>query len=398
MEVDGQGSRPSGEEDRLEGHSRPGHVEAQLGGLWASRIRPLPARAHEPGLLHLRAFRRRVRLLRRHRQALRPDPRGRASAPTLPESGGSSARSSITARPRTTCSRRCSCTAEAMPMRRTSRRRTCSSCRGSRGTVWSPSTRPMAPSSPTIRCYVLTAPWMNADARAAAEKFRRWLAPKITTQNAARIFRMRRPAGLAELEPPEPDVLAAIQDAWHEDRKPANIVVVMDTSLSMGRGRPLGGRPAGVALVPRGFHQRTGFARHLRRRDRDQRPARRGRRPGAGDLRCDRRALPGWRRARVPGSHPGARTLRALDDRERINAVVVLSDGAGTSEGREELLPEDRGGAGHGRHRRSHLHRRLRGRRATPRRSRRSPRGPWPVLLGGPKDINDVYRRILSYF
>ena len=82
---------------------------------------------------------------------------------------------------------------------------------------------------------VLAAPWVSAEARAAGELFSRWLTPRITAKNAAESgFRARRPTGLTLLELPQPQVLAAIREAWHKDRKPANIVLVVDTSSSMG--------------------------------------------------------------------------------------------------------------------------------------------------------------------
>ncbi len=70
-------ARLAGEEDRLERHHRPGHLETG----WAAHGHPEYGQfklGHtNPGYLDLRAFRGRIRLLRRHRQAVRAEPRRR---------------------------------------------------------------------------------------------------------------------------------------------------------------------------------------------------------------------------------------------------------------------------------------------------------------------------------
>jgi Ca-activated chloride channel homolog len=188
---------------------------------------------------------------------------------------------------------------------------------------------------------VLAASWVSADARAAAEGFRSWLKPRITPKNAAASnFELRRPKGLVEREPPKPEVFAAIQRAWHEDRKPANIVVVLDTSNSMATDGRLEDAKRGL----------LSFLRALRSEDRVALVT-------SGD--SIKTNIPlgvlGKRRPQVFGAVSGlfergdkpvyaavskARDLlRARDDSDRINAVVVLSDGAGTTDaGLEELL------------------------------------------------------------
>ncbi len=98
---------------------------------------------------------------------------------------------------------------------------------------------------------VLDAPWVTASQRRAAESFRAWLARRLDPVTAARFgFRpadvsakpaapMTRANGVDPDEPrrvlglPEPRVLAAIKRAWREDRKPANVLLVVDTSGSM---------------------------------------------------------------------------------------------------------------------------------------------------------------------
>jgi Ca-activated chloride channel homolog len=99
--------------------------------------------------------------------------------------------------------------------------------------------------------FVLDAPWVSAKQKAGAEEFQKFLAEEITPEVAARSgFRPadRETAAVAPitaengadpkqpertLQLPEPRVLAAIKKAWRRDRKPANILLVLDTSGSM---------------------------------------------------------------------------------------------------------------------------------------------------------------------
>ena len=111
---------------------------------------------------------------------------------------------------------------------------------------------------------VLDAPWVGAEQARAADVFRRFLASALTPELAGRYFFRPATGGAmpAEisaangadpaqprrvLEPPDPPVLAAIRRAWRLDRKPANIMLVIDTSQSMTderAPRPRQGRPA----------------------------------------------------------------------------------------------------------------------------------------------------------
>jgi Ca-activated chloride channel homolog len=98
---------------------------------------------------------------------------------------------------------------------------------------------------------LLDAPWVSRAERAAAGRFREFLAERIDPERAARFG--FRPAEL-EQEPvapvseengvdpaqpervlglPEPRVLDLIRRSWREDRKPANVLLVVDTSGSM---------------------------------------------------------------------------------------------------------------------------------------------------------------------
>jgi Ca-activated chloride channel homolog len=99
--------------------------------------------------------------------------------------------------------------------------------------------------------FVLGGQWVSPAQRAAAEAFQEYLAEQITSEVAAESG--FRPADLDEqpappitsengadpsqptqiLSLPSPPVLAKIRGAWREDRKPANVMLVVDVSGSM---------------------------------------------------------------------------------------------------------------------------------------------------------------------
>jgi Ca-activated chloride channel homolog len=98
---------------------------------------------------------------------------------------------------------------------------------------------------------VLDAPWVSGAERAAAGRFQRFLAERIDPELAARFgFRpadleqapvapVSKENGVDPAQPervlglPEPRVLDQIRRSWREDRKPANVLLVVDTSGSM---------------------------------------------------------------------------------------------------------------------------------------------------------------------
>jgi Ca-activated chloride channel family protein len=99
--------------------------------------------------------------------------------------------------------------------------------------------------------FTMKGPWVTTAQAAGAKAFQSYLAKEITPAVAAKSgFRPadRKVAPVAPitaangadpkqpervLVPPEPRVLAAIKNAWRRDRKPANILLVLDTSGSM---------------------------------------------------------------------------------------------------------------------------------------------------------------------
>src|SRR4051812_32285470 len=100
---------------------------------------------------------------------------------------------------------------------------------------------------------VMTAPWVRPAQRRAAERFGTWLRGQLTPAMVSRAgFRPGDPDQRAlppidaahgtdpaqpktVLAPPDPAVLARVKRLWREDRKPANVMVVVDTSGSMSQ-------------------------------------------------------------------------------------------------------------------------------------------------------------------
>ncbi len=118
--------------------------------------------------------------------------------------------------------------------------------------------------------FALKAPWVTPAQAAGTKAFQQYLAKEITPQVAARSgFRPsnRATAPVAPISaangadpkqpdrvlvPPEPRVLAAIKTAWRRDRKPANILLVLDTSGSMATEDRLKRAKAGLEVFFRG--------------------------------------------------------------------------------------------------------------------------------------------------
>ena len=208
--------------------------------------------------------------------------------------------------------------------------------------------------------YVLTAPWMNADARAAAEdsaggslrRSQQRTPPDRLSRPSAGCARRARAAG-ARRARRDPGRVARGPQAGQYRRRDGH--VELD-----GRGRAAGGGPAGAALVPAGALVAGPVrARHLRR------PSRRTSRSvcwASGGRRSPVRSTGSSRPATSPSTRQSARRSSpcAHSTTGAGSTRSWCSPTGGTSEGTHGAAPEDRGGAGHGRHRRSHLHRRLR--------------------------------------
>jgi Ca-activated chloride channel family protein len=111
---------------------------------------------------------------------------------------------------------------------------------------------------------VLDADWVTPEQREGARAFQRFLEKEITPKVAAdHGFRPADPDeepvppltaanGVDptqpehELQPPEPRVLALLKRTWREDRKPANVLLVLDTSGSMAEESRLSNAKQGL--------------------------------------------------------------------------------------------------------------------------------------------------------
>jgi Ca-activated chloride channel family protein len=196
---------------------------------------------------------------------------------------------------------------------------------------------------------VLDGSWVSASEKRAAEAFQKFLEQQITPQLAARYgFRpsdlrkkpvapITRANGADPSEPqrvlglPEPRVLATVKRTWRADRKPANVLLVLDTSGSMNGEHRLDRAKQGLDTF---FRQvaptdRVGL---LIFSDRIQplvpvAPFRANR----GVLRSDvRQLIADGGTAFFDATIDGFDRVRALHDKSHINAVVVLTDGEDT--------------------------------------------------------------------
>jgi Ca-activated chloride channel homolog len=201
---------------------------------------------------------------------------------------------------------------------------------------------------------VLNADWVSEEQAQGAEAFQRFLSEEITPERAAESG--FRPAA-ADTEPvapiveengvdpskpervldlPDPRVLAAIRGAWTEDRKPSNILLVVDVSGSMNQEGRMERAKQGLEV----------FFEQVARQDRvgllafsdELRPL-----VGIGHGQRNRRRLERAVRGLVPyggtaffdATVVGVRQVRELAGPDRINAVVLLTDGEDTDSRRD---------------------------------------------------------------
>jgi Ca-activated chloride channel family protein len=197
---------------------------------------------------------------------------------------------------------------------------------------------------------VLDAPWVDPGQATAARGFVRWLRKRVTPATAAKLgFRAGGDATAAPvpidqahgadpaqparvLSLPAPEVLDRIRRAWRQDRKPANIMLVVDTSGSMSEGDRLpqvkrGLRDFLALLSPA---DRVGLMR-FSSRVHPVEPIATMKRSRSRLLSRIRAFTPDGDTALYDAADRAIRAVRAIGDRSRINAVVLLTDGNDTA-------------------------------------------------------------------
>jgi Ca-activated chloride channel family protein len=203
---------------------------------------------------------------------------------------------------------------------------------------------------------VLNAPWVTAAERTAAAAFGNWLRAHVTPALAAEYgFRPGNPhaaerasansqygADLTEphrvLPLPDPSVLATIRSDWQNSRRPANVVLVVDTSASMGEaGKFSEAEHALIAFVKQlPSNYRVGLVSFGDQAFENMSPtlldnSGRAALEGAiGNLTL------GGEHALYDATDDAVAQLQRLADASRINAVVVLTDGGDTSSSLQE--------------------------------------------------------------
>jgi Ca-activated chloride channel family protein len=196
---------------------------------------------------------------------------------------------------------------------------------------------------------VLDAPWVSNDERRAATRFGRYLTEQITPELAGRnnfrpaapdarpVASITRSNGVDPSQPdrllrlPEPRVLVAVQNAWRHDRKPANVLVVLDTSGSMSESNRLARAKTGIQLLLRQLAPQDSVG--LQTFSDELRTIVPLRPTGAalGSIRgAVRRLSADGGTALYDATAHAFADVRALRAEDRINAVVLLTDGEDT--------------------------------------------------------------------
>ncbi len=200
---------------------------------------------------------------------------------------------------------------------------------------------------------VLDAPWVTPAKRAAAQAFQAYLADHIDGATAGRYgFRPGNPdkaaAGLVspargadprqperELKLPEPKVVDRILQTWRRDRKPANVMLVLDNSGSMNDEHKLDRAKEGLEaffkqVAPQDEIGLTTFSSGVVPRVtpapyRDNKPRLQS---------ALKEVFPEDDTAVYDATYESVDAVARTADDDHINAVVVLTDGDDTNSGR----------------------------------------------------------------
>jgi Ca-activated chloride channel family protein len=195
----------------------------------------------------------------------------------------------------------------------------------------------------------LDAPWVSDDQRKGAAAFGAYLAKHIDGKTAARYgFRpsdlkakpeapLTAANGVDPKQPtrvlglPQPRVLAAVKDAWRADRKPANVLLVLDTSGSMNDEGRLQSAKDGLQAFLREVapQDRVGLT-IFNDRVTDVAPITPVRQIRASLRGVVARLIADGGTAIYDATDAGVATVKQLADTSRINAVVLLTDGEDT--------------------------------------------------------------------
>ena len=208
---------------------------------------------------------------------------------------------------------------------------------------------------------VLNGDWNSPAEKEAARELQEFLAEEVDAEAAGRFgFRPAdleaAPAGLVTPENgadpkqpqrvlglPEPRVLDRVRRTWREDRKPANVLLVLDTSGSMNDENRLERAKAGLRTFLREVspNDRIGLTIFS---DRIQPLIPIGGSRARLQPTIDRLIADGGT-AFFDATLDGFEDVRRLNDRERLNAVVLLTDGEDTdsSLGAEQVVERLRG-------------------------------------------------------
>jgi Ca-activated chloride channel homolog len=202
---------------------------------------------------------------------------------------------------------------------------------------------------------IMNGSWVSASQRKGAEEFQKFLAEEITPSLAGQFgFRpgdkATKPAGMVstasgadpsqpkiELKVPEPKVLDRILTTWRRDRKPANVLLVLDNSGSMGDENKLEHAKDGLLgfLANAAPQDRIGLMK-FSAKPKLLVPIK----PfgsNKGDLRTAVQQLfPEDDTALFQATADGLEVVKKQADTSRINAVVLLTDGQDTAGGISE--------------------------------------------------------------
>ncbi len=196
----------------------------------------------------------------------------------------------------------------------------------------------------------LNAPWVTPAQKRASDAFGAWLVTQIDPTLAAkygfrpgdRTLKPVSPIDQAHgvlpaqpalaLELPTPRVLALVKRFWHDDRKPANVELVVDVSGSMQEGDRIRQAIKGLQAFLRQLspRDRVGLLYFNDELHEGVKIAPFG--TNAPQLRSTvDHLIADGSTALYDATARGVKNVEALADDSRINAVVVLSDGQDTS-------------------------------------------------------------------